>query len=60
MDQLSDILVLDQLTPVGRCQPLLYFPKKPLIVVHEPRYSFLHQRLCVATSLGGEAAEFGL
>jgi hypothetical protein len=60
MNQLSDVFVLDQLTPLGRRQSLLYFPKKPLVVVHEPLDRFLHQRLCVAASLGGQAAEFGL
>jgi hypothetical protein len=41
----------------GRRQSLLYFPKKPLVIIHEPLDRFLHQRLYVAASAGGQ---FGL
>ena len=37
----------------------IYFPQKPLVVVHEPLNCLLHKCLRVAATVGCQAIEFG-
>jgi len=52
--------VLDETALVGGGYPLLHFPQKPVIVIHQAFDRILHKRLRVAALFGSEASQLGL
>jgi hypothetical protein len=52
--------MVDQFVPVRGSQSFLYFSEKPFVIIDEPLDRLLHECLCVAAALSGEAIELGL
>jgi len=52
--------MIHKFTTVGSSKPLIHFPQKPLVVIHQAFYSLNNERFAGATLLRSQAAKLGL
>jgi len=52
--------MIHEFTTVGSGKPLIYFPQKPLVVIHQAFYSLNNERFAGTSLLRSQAAKLGL
>jgi phosphoenolpyruvate carboxylase len=60
VNQIPDVFVVNQFSPVGGSQPTVNFAEKPLLVVDEFLDRLLHKHLRILSPFRGKTRQFGL